>query len=86
MQTINEFIVENSALEWFGALVYAIDHESHLVPGEPAAERGSFGEVVLTGRLREAIRRLSFSIPEEVRATIRNFRIVQITTGRETKP
>jgi type I restriction enzyme R subunit len=36
-------------------------------PGEPAAERESFGEVVLVGRLREAIRRLNPAIPEEAR-------------------
>ena len=36
-----------------------------LAPGEPAAERDSFGEVVLAGRLREAIRRLNVSIPAE---------------------
>jgi type I restriction enzyme, R subunit len=40
---------------------------AQLAPGEPAAERDSFGEVVLVGRLREAIRRLNFSIPEEAR-------------------
>ncbi len=39
----------------------------HLAPGEPAAERDSFGEVVLVGRLREAIRRLNPAIPEEAR-------------------
>jgi type I restriction enzyme R subunit len=35
-----------------------VGHEPHLAPGEPAAERDSFSEVVLVGRLREAIRRL----------------------------
>jgi len=34
--------------------------------GKPAAERDSFGEVVLVGRLHEAIRRLNFSIPERL--------------------
>ena len=53
----------------------------HLAPGEPAAKRSrsaaetdevnSFGKVVLVGRLREAIRRLNFSIPEEAWATIK---------------
>jgi type I restriction enzyme R subunit len=64
---MNESIVEEAALTWFGELGYAIGHGPHLAPGEPAAERESFGEVVLEGRLREAIRRLNPAIPEEAR-------------------
>ena len=60
--SLNESIVEDAALEWFGELGYAVGHGPHLAPGEPAAERQSFGEVVLVGRLREAIRRLNRSI------------------------
>ena len=94
--SLNESIVEDAALEWFGELGYAVGHGPQIAPGEPAAEREpersgdsrrqSFGEVVLTGRLREAIRRLNPAIPEEARSTIRPYRIVQISTGRETKP
>ncbi len=65
--SLNESIVEDAALEWFGELGYAVGHGPHLAPGEPAAERQSFGEVVLVGRLREAIRRLNPVIPEEAR-------------------
>ena len=64
---MNESIVEEAALTWFGELGYAIGHGPHLAPGEPAAERESFGDVVLGGRLREAIRRLNPAIPEEAR-------------------
>ncbi|MBK9447519.1 MAG: type I restriction endonuclease subunit R [Betaproteobacteria bacterium] len=67
MSLINESIVEDAALEWFGELGYAIGHGPHLAPGEPAAERNSFAEVVLVGRLREAIGRLNPAIPEEAR-------------------
>ncbi len=81
--SLNESIVED-ALEWFGELGYAVGHGPHLAPGEPAAERDSFGEVVLVGRLREAIRRLNPAIPEEARATIRQFRRVQ--TERSETP
>jgi type I restriction enzyme R subunit len=62
---MNESIVEEAALTWFGELGYAIGHGTHLAPGEPAAERESFGDVVLEARLREAIRRLNPAIPEE---------------------
>lgn len=65
--SLNESIVEHAALEWFGELGYAVGHGPHLAPGEPAAERDSFGEVVLVGRLRAAIRRLNPAIPEDVR-------------------
>ncbi len=67
MSSLNESIVEDAALEWFGELGYSVGHGPHLAPGEPAAERDSFSEVVLVGRLREAIRRLNPAIPEEAR-------------------
>jgi type I restriction enzyme R subunit len=89
--SLNESIVEDAALEWFGELGYAVGHGPHLAPGEYAGgtlnpalfqgERESYGEV-LVGRLREAIRRLNTSIPEEARATIRQFRRVQIERKR----
>jgi type I restriction enzyme R subunit len=65
--SLNESIVEEAALEWFGELGYAIEHGPQIAPGEPAAERDSFGDVVLAGRLRAAIRRLNPAIPEEAR-------------------
>ena len=65
--SLNESIVEDAALTWFGELGYAVGHGPHIAPGEPAAERDSFGEVVLVGRLREAIRRLNPAIPEDAR-------------------
>jgi type I restriction enzyme R subunit len=65
--SLNESVVEDAALEWFGELGYAVGHGLHTAPGEPAAERDSFGEVVLVGRLRNTIRHLNPSIPEEAR-------------------
>ena len=65
--SFNESTVEEAALEWFGELGYVIGHGPAMAPGEPAAERESFGEVVLAGRLREAIGRLNPRIPEEAR-------------------
>ena len=64
---LNESIVEDAALTWFGELGYAVGHGPQLAPGEPAAERQSFGEVVLVGRLRTAIARLNPAIPKEAR-------------------
>jgi type I restriction enzyme R subunit len=69
---LNESIVEEAALEWFGELGYSVGHGPQLAPGEPAAERQSFGDVVLVDRLRDALRRLNRDIPEEAREDMRN--------------
>jgi type I restriction enzyme R subunit len=65
--SFNESIVEDAALEWFEELGYAVGHGPHIAPGESAAERDSFREVILVGRLREAIERLNLAIPDEAR-------------------
>lgn len=67
MSQINESIVEDAALSWFGELGYTIGHGPHVAPGEPAAERDSFADVVLVGRLRDAIWRLNPAMPEDAR-------------------
>src|SRR3989338_3368147 len=64
---LNESIVEDATLTWFEELGYSIAHGPHMAPGEPAAERDSFADVVLVGRLREAIWRLTPNMPEEAR-------------------
>jgi type I restriction enzyme R subunit len=63
--TLNEAIVEEAALGWFDELDYAVLPGLQLAPGEPTAERDSFSDVVLVGRLREAIRQLNPAIPED---------------------
>jgi type I restriction enzyme R subunit len=68
--TLNESIVEEAALTWFGELGYAIGHGPHMAPGELAAERDSFGDVVLAGSLRDAITRLNPTMIEETWAVI----------------
>ena len=82
--SLNESIVEDAALEWFGGLGYAVGRGPHIAPGEPAAERDSFGEVVLVGRLREAIRRLNGSIPEEAREDALR-KVLRVTTPSLTQ-
>ena len=69
--TLNESHVEEAALEWFGKLGYAVGHGPQLAPGEPAAERDSFGEVVLVGCMRGAIRRTHPA------ATVKEYLVVQ---------
>ena len=65
MSNVDESIVEDAALAWFRELGYAIAHGPHMAPGEPAAERNTFADVVLTGRLQSAIQRLNHTIPAE---------------------
>jgi type I restriction enzyme R subunit len=67
MITLYESHVEDAALSWFQEIGYAIGHGPHMAPGEPKTERDSFGEVVLVGRLREAIQRLNPKVPAEAR-------------------
>jgi type I restriction enzyme R subunit len=65
--SLNESHIEEATLEWLGELGYAIGHGPDMAPGEAASERDSFSDVVLKGRLREAIHRLNPAIPEEAR-------------------
>jgi type I restriction enzyme R subunit len=67
MNGLSESMVEEAALGWFQELGYAVLPGPQLAPGEPAAERESFSDVVLVGRLREAIRQFNPAIPEEAR-------------------
>ena len=64
---LNESHVEDAALSWFEELGYSVGHGPHLAPGEHAAERESFSDVVLVGRLRSAIERLNPEIPAEAK-------------------
>jgi type I restriction enzyme R subunit len=64
---INEAAVEDAALSWFEELGYAIAHGEQIAPDEPGAERESYGDVVLIGRLRDAIDRLNSDIPAQAR-------------------
>ncbi|MCT2989777.1 type I restriction endonuclease subunit R [Propionibacterium freudenreichii] len=59
MSTFNENVVEQAALEYFAELGYRRVNGSEIAPGEPHEERDSYEDVVLRGRLRDAIRRIN---------------------------
>lgn len=59
MSTFNENVVEQAALEYFAELGYRRVHGPDIAPGEPDEERGSYEDVVLWGRLRDALRRVN---------------------------
>lgn len=42
---LNESIVEDAALEWFGGLCYAVGHGLDIAPREPAAKRDSLRNI-----------------------------------------
>ena len=84
--SLNESIVEDAALEWFGELGYAVGHGPHLGPGEhaggtltPALSQKESGK-------DEGIRRLNVSIPEEARATVKESLSVPKHIERKLNP
>jgi type I restriction enzyme R subunit len=87
--------VEEVCLEYFDDLGWQVLHGPDIAPGEPAAERSSYRDVVLEGRLRAAIAQLNPGLAiedvNEVVATVRraesadvmteNWRIHRLVTG-----
>jgi type I restriction enzyme R subunit len=67
MTDFHESHVESVTLGWFADLGYEVRTGQEIAPGEPAAERASYGDVVLVGRLRAAIDRLNPQLPAEAR-------------------
>jgi type I restriction enzyme R subunit len=61
----NEDTIESAALDYFRSLGYATLRGGDIAPGEPGVEREAFSDVVLAGRLREALARLNKAIPPE---------------------
>jgi type I restriction enzyme, R subunit len=64
---VNESTVESIALSWFADLAYEVRHGEEIAPGGSAAERDSYGQVVLVGRLRDAVERLNPDVPAQAR-------------------
>jgi len=62
---IHEASVESAALSWLSSLGYAVLHGPAIAPGEPAAERTDYSQVILESRLRQAIDRLNPGLPAE---------------------
>jgi len=60
-----ESTVEDATLTWFEELGYTVLHGPDIAPGEMFAERGSYGEVILEKRLREALARINPQVPAE---------------------
>ena len=65
MSILNESIVEKAALAWLEGIGYTALNGLIIAPDEPAAERATFGDVVLLGRLREALLHINPQLPLE---------------------
>ena len=66
---VAESTVEAAALEWLGALDYQVLFGPDIAPGEPAAERASYGDVVLVERLHATLAAAVFATygwPEQI--------------------
>ncbi|MBI2070283.1 MAG: type I restriction endonuclease subunit R [Elusimicrobia bacterium] len=66
-QNFSESTAEEAALEWLRGLGYEVRFGPEIAPEEPRAERTEFEQIVLEGRLREAIGKINSEIPEEAR-------------------
>ncbi|OGA71236.1 MAG: DEAD/DEAH box helicase [Betaproteobacteria bacterium RIFCSPLOWO2_12_FULL_65_14] len=65
MSGFTESVVEDAALAWLEGLGWTVKHGPEIVPGELAAERKDYGQVVLEERLRQALARLNSRLPAE---------------------
>ena len=64
-QPFTESVVEDAALAWLRELGYTIWHGPDIAPGELAAERDDYTQVVLPRRLRDALARLNPTLPAD---------------------
>lgn len=65
MSRFSESDVEDAALDWLERAGWQLRHGPDIAPGEPAAERDDYGQVVLARRLREALVRLNPRLPSD---------------------
>ncbi len=67
MTLLNEETVELAAFDWLHEMGYEIRHGGEIAPGEPDAERSSYNEVILMGRLQAALPGINTHIPTAAR-------------------
>ena len=63
MTTFTESTVEDAALAYLEDLGWGVAHGPDIAPDTPGAERRDYGDVVLAGRLRDALGRLNPDLP-----------------------
>jgi len=65
MTKFTESTVEAAALEWLQEIGYTVVGGPDIAPGEPAAERATYGDVILAQRVRDGLARLNPTLPQE---------------------
>ena len=60
---VTESVVEQAALAWLESAGWSVLNGADIAPGEAAAERDDYAQVVLAGRLRDALARLNPQLP-----------------------
>jgi hypothetical protein len=60
--------VEEAALEWLQEIGCGCVGGPDIAPGEPAAERASYADVILAGRLRDALAFYDALVTNEARS------------------
>jgi len=63
--SFTESVVEQATLAWLESAGWRVLHGAEIAPGELAAERSDYGQVVLAQRLRDALKRLNPALPSE---------------------
>lgn len=79
MTSFTESVVEQAALAWLESLRWTVKHGPDIAPGELAAERADYAQVILGERLRQALARLNPDLP--AKATEDAFRKVMHPEG-----
>lgn len=65
MSCFTESVVEEAALDWLEGFGYTILKGINFAPEEPAAERENYSQVILEGRLKQALQSLNHEIPSD---------------------
>jgi type I restriction enzyme R subunit len=63
--TITESVIEQAGLDWLESAGWAVRNGAKIAPGDPAAERTDYRQVVLEQRLQDALARLNPELPAE---------------------
>jgi len=64
-QSINESIIEQTALAWFESIGYSVRSGPSISPGEPGVEREYYDQIVLLGRLQAGLENINPNIPTD---------------------
>jgi type I restriction enzyme R subunit len=65
---MTESIIEQATLAWLERLGWMVKHGPEIAPGELAAERSDYGQVMLAQRLQDALAQLNPTLPAEALA------------------